>query len=103
MSKQRHKIAERISMINAIYGVAMSNQAVEYQASILCEYDFDSVMLAFDKYMRETKFSKPPTPGQIIEILSPKTSDRSVAIDLARKIDRAIANHGWNWEQGYWH
>ena len=103
MSKQKHKIAARISMVNAIYGVSMPVEAIEYQAHILSEYDFDLLMSAFDKYMRETKFSKPPTPGQIIEILSPKVSDRSVAIDLARKIDRAIAKHGWNWEQGYWH
>lgn len=103
MSKQKHKIAARISMVNAIYGVSMPIEAIEYQAHILSEYDFDSVMSAFDKYMRETKFSKPPTPGQIIEILSPKVSDRDLANDLARKIDRAITRKGWNWEQGYWH
>jgi hypothetical protein len=101
MKQKRLEIATLFATMNAIYGVTMNNDAVMYQADLLVDLDLEALRKAFTSYTKTNKTNRPPTVAHIREIVNPFVDDRHVAIELARKIDRAVSRYGWTWEHGY--
>lgn len=99
-SEQIRRIAERIVIMNSMCGVNMPDNAVMYQAKLLADLDFDLVVKAFDNYALSNKTGRPPTVAHIREIINPVVSERDLANELARKIDKCVAKHGWSWSEG---
>lgn len=95
------KIAERISLVNSLYGTSLAPEAVLFHANSLADLDFESVIQAFDTFVKTNKTNRPPTPAHIREIITPEIDERNVAIELAHKIDRAVSRYGYTWEEGY--
>ncbi len=96
MNKQEIlNVAAKISMMNIIYGVNMSNEAVLYQAQLLGDLDFNSVVSAFDKYARDNKSNRPPTPAHIRELVIPPTDPKDVGRNEILRVREAITKFGW--------
>lgn len=64
---------------------------------------FDQAVLACTRYRRDKKNTRFPLPAQLIEVVRPQADPKVLAIDIARRIDKAVAKHGWNWEHGFFH
>jgi hypothetical protein len=67
------------------------------------DLDFNKALSALDSFSRDPKSKFWPKIADIRNIINPVLDHRMVAVDLARKIDKAISYHGYNWEGGYWH
>ncbi len=89
------KVAAKIAMVNTIYGITQSNEAVMYQANLLREFDLQKVIQAFDKFMVSNKTNRPPTPAHIIELINPIESLAAKADIIISRIETAIRRFGY--------
>lgn len=64
---------------------------------------YDQAVQAVTRYRRESKNTRFPLPSQLIETIRPTTDPKTIANELARKIDQALTSHGHRWHQGYFH
>jgi hypothetical protein len=89
------KVAEKIALMNTIYGTNMSNEAVYYQAQLLSDLEFQPVIQAFDQYAKENKTNRPPTPAHIREKVMPPTDARDVGRLEVMRVREAVTKFGW--------
>lgn len=104
MTESELKELKRTIFLTArYYNRELEPDVIVMMADDLSTLPFPEVMEAFLKYRRNPKNRTFPLPAQILDIVHPEPDSREFATVLARKIDLAVAKHGWNWEQGFYH
>ncbi len=63
---------------------------------------FDQCLQALVSFRRDSKNKFWPRASDIRAIINPPLDSRTIAIEMARKIDKAVAKHGWVWQEGFY-
>lgn len=100
-AENRKKIAYELEAMSVYYSKQLNPHALSMMVSDLEDLPPELVLLAIKKYRQDPRNKTFPLPAQIREVILPKTDDRSVSIELSRKILKALNKHGWCWSNGY--
>jgi len=100
--EEKIRVAQKIAMVNSIYSFKIADDAAMYQAELLADLPYVLVIAAFDDLVKNNTTGRPPSVGHVRQKLEPKTDDRSLSIELSRKVLKALNNHGWSWQHGYY-
>lgn len=98
----RKKIAYELEAMSVYYSKQLNPNALSMMVSDLEDLPVELVLMAIKKYRQNPKNRSFPLPAQIREIITPSSDDRSLSIELSRKIIKALGKHGWSWEHGYY-
>lgn len=101
--ENRKRIAYELEAMSVYYSKQLNPQALSMMVSDLEDLPSDLVLMAIKKYRQDPRNKTFPLPAQIREIIYPRTDDRAVAVELSRKLLKALNKHGWSWEHGYYH
>lgn len=84
------------------YAQALDQRQIELYADVLSSFPIEQVLQAGKAYMVDSNNSRfPMPPHKIMDIYKPKQADsREVAVALARRIDKAVRDFGYNWAHG---
>lgn len=100
--ENRKKIAYELEAMGVYYSKQLNPQALSMMVSDLEDLPIELVLMAIKKYRQNPKNRTFPLPAQIREVITPQTDDRSLSIELSRKVLKALNNHGWSWQHGYY-
>jgi hypothetical protein len=80
------------------YGRTIPDMTLQMYAEDTLHLDVFTLNEKFKKYRKQDTFGKMPLPSQL---LGESVDFRSVANEIARKIDKAVFDFGYVWEGGY--
>lgn len=100
--ENRKKIAYELEAMGVYYSKQLNPQALSMMVSDLEDLPIELVLMAIKKYRQNPKNRTFPLPAQIREVITPQTDDRSLSIELSRKVLKALNNHGWAWQHGFY-
>ncbi len=92
-------IAKMLVNMARFYDFALAEQQLELFINVLAQFPQEQVLAAGKKYILDIKNSRFPIPIHKI-MVSDQISERDVANEMARKIDKAVAKYGYIWHQG---
>lgn len=101
---QRDTLAKRISSISGLYGKDINRQQIIVYIETLEEFipaTFEQYVGALNSYALDTTHKFFPAPIELRRYIHPEPDNKLLAIEMARKIDKAVINHGNNWESGF--
>lgn len=104
--EQRNNLGQILASMGVIYGrndltpPVLSMYLDDLEAAGL---SFANAVIACTRYRRDKKNIRFPLPAQLIDAARPEFEPKTLATDIARRIDKACADHGWNWDQGFFH
>lgn len=86
------------------YGFEIKESALELYLEVFAQFPVDKIAQAAKIYMLNTENSRfPVPPHKIMDIFKgPQIDNKDLAIELARKLYKAIGDFGHTWEQGYY-
>lgn len=96
----RQKFAHDLVLTAKFYDKDLPFDVAKMIVDDVCDLDFNSCLNALVLYRRNKENRTWPKSADIRAIVNPKLDSRAFAVELARKIDRAVSKHGWNWSQG---
>lgn len=99
--RERTHLAEQWAGLAQMYGRELNKTSLKIMIDAVEDLELKDVICAFTEWVKTSKQSRYPLPADIRQIVQPETDDKSLAIVLARKLDKAISTHGYNWEEGY--
>lgn len=90
--------------VASYYRQTLPDVTVAMYAKDLEHIPIDTLMELFSTYRKDSRNKFPPMPAWFIEQLNPETrvDPKLLAIELARRIDKAVKDHGSSWDEGYW-
>lgn len=100
-TNERVAVAEIWGVIAATCGKDLNQVSLKMMVDAVDDLPGNEVVAALQRWFRETKTHRFPLPAEVRYLVRPKPSSRVVAIELARKIDKALMSHGYVWESGY--
>jgi hypothetical protein len=83
------------------YDKDLSFDLAEMVTSDIEDLNFEECMKALVNYRRDPKNKFWPKASDIRSIITPQIDKRAVSVELAHKIDKVIAKHGWPWPGGH--
>lgn len=84
-----------------VFGKEISKASLPLMINAVSDLNPNAVLDALNNWIKTSKLGRHPLPAEIREIVTQPLDKKSIAIELARKIDKAISRHGYNWEQGF--
>lgn len=97
---QRNKIGFIWASIARIYGKELEKNTLKIMIDSVEDLQFEKIISSLNNWPKTSKLNRHPFPAELRELIIPEINERSVAIVLARKIDKAIRDHGSMWDQG---
>jgi hypothetical protein len=76
---------------------AYSDAALKMVASFLGDLEFKTVMSAIETYCKSSKYNRPPTAGELRELIKPNATAKDEARLLAARIIGCISRYGYPW------
>lgn len=101
--EERIKVGEVWVGIAGMYDKQINPQSLRIMLDAVDDISFEKLMRAMNDWTKTSKLSRHPYPADLIAMVNPEIDKKLVAIDLARKIDKAVAKHGYNWQEGFFH
>lgn len=87
----------------AFYDAQMNEIKLHLYAEQLEKYPPEQIAEAMSHFRKQPSRRQMPMPADLISYFKPEPDSKEIAVDLVRRIDRAIIKHGWNWEDGYFY
>lgn len=89
--------------VGSYYRTTLPDVTVAMYAKDVEHVPVAKLMELFEVYRKDSRNKFAPMPGWFLEALNPasKIDPRMVAIELARKLDKAVKDHGSSWDEGY--
>lgn len=101
--EERSRLAATWAQMAEIYGRKVTIESLKIMVDSIEEQDFQKVMAFMKKWPSIEKVGRHPYPAEIVTAITPQKPDnRMIALEVARKIDKAIQVHGWTWEGGFY-
>lgn len=98
---EKNYFAKMLSITSKSYDKILDLDVAMMITTDLEDLDFESCLRALQTYRHDSKNKFWPKGADIRAIVQPSPDSRVIAIELARKIERAVTDHGWNWENGF--
>lgn len=104
MTKQEEiQVQKSFIALAEVYGSKpYSDMALKFISQQLTGNEFHKVMDAINKYVKTTKYARPPNVSDILEIINPQVSEKEEANLLAAKVVSCISRHGYTWSHGFY-
>lgn len=99
-ASERKQVGRVIALTASYYGKDLSSDVVGMMLDDLSAFNAHDVVEAYKTYRLDPKNTYFPLPAKIIGILKPSVDDRSIAMNLAKRIEKAIRHHGNSWPMG---
>jgi hypothetical protein len=101
---QRKVISKTLVSLAQLLDKPLSPDSLTMMVNALSDLDYVRLKSCLENWVNRPNV-KFPLPGDIRKELDPTShvSERDVANELARKIDKAISKHGWAWDKGIVH
>lgn len=98
--EERKRLAKVIALTASYYGKEIQREVISMMLDDLDTYDPDAVEVAYKNYRLNPKNTAFPLPAKIIALIEPEIDERTLANDLARRIEKAIRRFGNSWAIG---
>lgn len=99
-SEQKNEVARLYNATCKVFDKVLDADVLKMQVEDLADLPFEKVMRALIDYRRNAKNTTWPRANKIREIINPKIDTKDLAVELSRKIDKAISKFGWGWSEG---
>ena len=99
-SEQKSEVARLYNATCKVFDKVLDSDVLKMQVEDLADLPFEKVMRALIDYRRNPKNTIWPRANKIREIINPKIDTKDLAVELSRKIDKAISKYGWGWTEG---
>lgn len=91
------KLLALVVAVSKYYGAKLEDDVARLYASDLADLPFAQVEAAYASWRRNPTNVRAPLPAGIRAIVQPRPDDKSVAVDLAKKLGTLLSKHGAWW------
>lgn len=101
--EERDNLGNILGIMAVFYGRNDLSRPVisMYLDDLAAELTFSQAIEACTRYRRDKRNTRFPLPAQLIEAVKPAADPKALANVLTRKIENAVAHHGYTWEAGF--
>lgn len=91
------KLLALVVAVSKYYGSKLEDEVARLYASDLADLPFAQVDAAYATWRRNPTNNRAPLPAAIRAIVNPRPDDKSVAVDLAKRLGTLLSKHGAWW------
>ncbi len=99
----RDNVAQAWLTIAQMYGKELAVPVLKVMVDAVEDMPANDVLNFLGRWPKITKAERHPFPKEVRDGIKPPIDSKILAIELARKIDKSICDHGATWSHGCWY
>lgn len=100
--EQKKEIGRTFVLYGEIDGAKLSPEIAVLMVEDICEYEFGDIMRAFKTHRQNPKSRSWPRAKDLIAIIKNEPDTNDFAVEMSRKIYKAVIEKGYAWEAGFY-
>lgn len=100
---ERAQIGSTWLILAQMNGKEVQPAALSMMLDAISDLPAQKVINALNDWCAKSKAGRHPFPAELRDMVKPAIDSKALAIDLARKIDKSICDHGATWSHGCWY